>query len=341
MIKWYEGPVKEEDVVVSTRVRVARNLKNYNFPKLLNIQDSEKLTDEIYTCLKEDLSDTFKFFSIKDMEVADRISFVERHLISIDLAKNTNYGSFIIREDEKINIMVNEEDHVRIQALNPGLNLSDCWELVDEIDDLLESKLDYAYDKDYGYLTSCPSNVGTGLRASVMLHLPALKISGNLNNLIEGLSKLGLAVRGIYGEGTKGIGDFYQISNQLTLGQSEEEIIDKLKGVTYQIIDRERNLRTYLVGKQNLELEDKIYRALGILKNARLLDIQETLDLLSIVRFGVEIGKIENLTFRELMNLITKVQIGNIKVNHDIEDNKQIDRLRADIVRKFLEDREV
>ena len=341
MLAWYEGEACEEDVVVSTRVRLARNLKDYNFPKLLNLTESDQLTDEVLNLVKNDLEDNYKFFKLSSMEKEERISFVEKHLISIDLVENFKYSSFLLRDDEKINIMINEEDHIRIQGLNPGLNFKDTWSEVDRTDDFLESKLDYAYHKDYGYLTACPSNLGTGLRVSVMLHLPALNYTNNLPQLIDGLRKLGLTVRGIYGEGTKGFGDFYQISNQITLGQSEEEIMDRLEGVTYQIIEKERALRNYLLEKKRIKLEDKIFRSLGILSNARVLYLKEALEHLSNLRFAIEAEVIDSLDYKDIMKLVTDIQIGNIKESKGKEDLSKVEIERANIVREYLKDKEV
>lgn len=261
MKKWFEEYGLEEDVVVSTRIRMARNLENYRFPQMMRIEESEKLTQEILNAMK-DLSnnDNYKFIRISDLTPLERITFIEEYLISPGLIQKLDYGSFFLREGENITIMINEEDHLRIQVLLPGLNFEEGWKLGNKIDDFLESTLNFAFHEDFGYLTSCPTNVGTGLRASAMVHIPSLVMTGYINNLIQGLNKIGLTVRGVYGEGTEAAGNLYQISNQITLGEEEEEIIEKLKNVIYQIITKERDIRNSLMDKRKSEMEDKVFR---------------------------------------------------------------------------------
>lgn len=254
MVKWVDGTGFEEDVVVSTRIRLARNLINYKFPQKMNIDESEKLTQRVLNVMK-DLPNNmnYKFIRINNLTPLERIVFIEKHLISPGLIQKPDYGSFLLRNDENITIMINEEDHLRIQVLLSGLNFEEGWKIANEIDDFLEGSLDFAFHEDFGYLTACPTNVGTGLRASVMVHLPSLSITGYVKNLINGLNKIGLTVRGLYGEGTEAIGDLYQISNQMTLGEGEEQIIKKLKNVIFQIIDKERDVRNNLFEKRKMK----------------------------------------------------------------------------------------
>ncbi|HSH35930.1 protein arginine kinase, partial [Schnuerera sp.] len=314
MVKWVEGTSSEEDVVVSTRIRLARNLKNYRFPQKMNIEESEKLTQEILNAMKDLFSNiNYKFIRINNLTPLERVIFIEEHLISPGLIQKPDYGSFLLREDEKTTIMINEEDHLRIQTLLPGLNFEKGWDISSEIDDFLEGSLDFAFHEEFGYLTACPTNVGTGLRASVMVHLPSLSITGHVNNLINGLNKIGVTVRGLYGEGTEALGNLYQISNQITLGEGEEQIINKLKNVIHQILDKERNVRNNLLNKRKNEMEDKIFRSLGILKYSRNITSKEAMKLLSNVRLGIEMGIINDIEFKEITKLMIEVQPASIQ----------------------------
>lgn len=341
MTKWLEDSSLDEDVVVSTRVRVARNLDKYKFPSLLSINESDELTEDVLASMKGSLDSNYKFFRTRDLTYTRELKYVEEHLISPELIKEKNKSSFLLRDDEKATIMINEEDHIRIQTLFPGSNLERAWELCSEIDDRLEEELRYAYDKEMGYLTSCPTNVGTGLRASVMLHLPCITMSKNMNSLIEGLRNIGLTVRGLYGEGTEALGNLYQISNQTTLGQSEEEIIEKLNRVVKQIINRERNTREYLKENKLLELEDKIYRSSGILRYARILTSKEATIHLSNIRLGLEIGILKKGDFKDVIKLMMAIQPANIQNEYGEEmDEQERDVARANLIREYISDME-
>lgn len=338
MKKWFEESGLEEDVVVSTRVRIARNLQNYRFPQSMKIEESEKLTQEILNAMKKYPSnDKYKFVRIRDITPVERVAFIEEHLISPGLIKKIDYSSFLLRDDENITIMINEEDHLRIQVLLPGLNFEKGWKLGNETDDFLESNLNFAFHEDFGYLTSCPTNVGTGLRVSAMVHIPSLVITGYINNFIYGLNKIGLTVRGIYGEGTKGIGDLYQISNQITLGEEEEKIIEKLKNVIYQVITKERDLRDNLYSKRKNEMEDRVFRSLGLLKYSRIMSSMEAMKHISNVRLGMEMGIISNIDFKEITKLIIKTQPANIQRNANQELGKEErDIKRAALIRECI-----
>ncbi len=234
--------------------------------------------------------------------------------------------------------MINEEDHLRIQVLLPGLNFEEGWKLCNEIDDFLESTLNFAFDEDFGYLTSCPTNVGTGLRASAMVHIPSLVITGYVDSLIQGLNKIGLAVRGIHGEGTKAIGNLYQISNQTTLGEGgEEEIIEKLRNVIYQIINKERDVRNNLLINKTKEVEDKVFRSLGILKYSRLMTSREAMAHLSNVRLGKEMGIIDDIDYNKIIKLMIDIQPASIQKTANKELNKEErDTRRAGLIRELI-----
>ena len=342
MTKWLEGGAVDLDVVISTRVRVARNIEKYKFPSLITIEESNDLTNEILNAIKDsDDEGDYQFNIIRDLNPRERLVFIEEHLISPGLIQNLDKSSFLIRNDERATIMINEEDHIRIQTLFPGLKLNEAWELCSQIDDNLELKIDYAYDEKLGFLTSCPTNVGTGLRASVMVHLPCLSMTGHIQNIIEALRKVGLTVRGIYGEGSEALGNLYQISNQVTLGESEEEIIIKLNKVISQIVARERNTRRYLIETKALELEDKVYRSLGILTHSRLMSSKEAMTHLSNIKLGWDINLIKNEKLKDIVKLMIDIQPANIqkKLERDMLSVER-DNARAEIIRKFIENTE-
>lgn len=338
MVKWLDGTGLDEDVVVSTRLRLARNLANYRFPNFMNNDEAEAVTNEILNCMKENVYEVpYKFYRIRDLSDTERSAFVEDHLISPNLANNLNTGSFLLRNDEKATVMINEEDHIRIQVLLPGLNFEKGWEMASSIDDSLEGKVEYAYHEKFGYLTACPTNVGTGLRASVMVHLPCITMTGHINSIIEELTKIGLTVRGIYGEGTKALGNIFQISNQTTLGESEEEIIKKLNRVVREIISRERSTRVYMLDKRNHQMEDMIYRSYGILKYGRIISSQEAMNHLSNVKLGCDLGVIDYIKSKDIVKLMIEIQPANIQraANRDLTYEER-DIYRAELIRKKL-----
>lgn len=337
MTKWLDGPAIDDDVVISTRVRVARNISKYRFPSLMTVQESDTLTDDILNGMKEALDDNYRFIRVRDITPREQMVYIEDHLISPNMVQRKDKSSFLIRNDEKATIMINEEDHIRIQTLFPGFNLTDAWDLCSDIDDKLGEKLEYAFDDSWGYLTACPTNVGTGLRASVMLHLPCITISKTINSLIEGLREIGLTVRGLYGEGSEALGYLYQISNQVTLGESEEDIIGKLNKVVYQIIKRERKTREYLKENKSMELENRVYRSYGILSYARIMTSKEAMDHLSNIRLGWEMGIFSSDKIRNIFDLMIEVQPANIQRGLD-KDMSEEDRdiARAKIIRDYI-----
>ena len=314
MSKNLKGP--ESDIVMSSRVRMARNIESISFPHYLDKEKSEDIIDRVYKAINRGnlcLENEFKLIKMDEIDIIERSNYVERHLISPSLAKNVSGGAVLINNEETVGIMINEEDHIRIQCLYPGLQLEKCFNMADKIDDLLEESIVYAFDEQLGYLTSCPTNVGTAIRTSVMLHLPGLGLTGYINGVINTANKIGLAVRGIYGEGTEYLGDIYQISNQITLGMSEEEIITNLKDVTLQIIQNERIAWEKLLDTKSIELEDKVYRSYGTLKNARLLSSKEAMQLISDVKLGVNLKLINGISIEQLNELITIIQPGYLQ----------------------------
>ncbi len=310
--KWMQGTGPEAEFVISTRVRLARNICDIPFPSLASDDQLEsifKLVEKIFLDQQDKLAG-FRFLNIHALTPIYRQVLVEKHLISPLLTKETGCRALAVSDDEMISFMVNEEDHFRIQCILPGLQLEQAWSQASRYDDFLESQVDYAFHEDMGFLTACPTNVGTGLRVSVMLHLPALVITKRINHILAAVNQVSLAVRGLYGEGTEMIGNLFQISNQITLGQSEEEIWQNLYGVTRQLIDQEKKAREQLLNEGREKLADRAGRAFGVLLHARLLGSQETMQLLSDVRLGVDLGLIKKIPLKVLNELLVVTRPG-------------------------------
>ena len=332
--RWYLGVGEQSDIVVSTRIRLARNLNEYPFPNKLNTKSRTALNNIIKDAVEADKKFDLRFVEMKSLARFEAASMAERHIISPEFASDADGRALMISKDEDICIMLNEEDHIRIQIMKSGFALDEAYAVADEIDDLLGSKLEYAFDERIGYLTQCPTNLGTGMRASVMLHLPALTMNGQIHKLINTISKLGLTFRGAFGEGTKATGDMYQLSNQITLGISEEFAIRNLKAITLQLCANERAAREELL--KSIDTEDAIYRAYGTLKWARLLSTQELMDNLSLVRLGSVAGKI-SVPIETLNELMISMQPASINVMAAQKlDEKERDTIRATKVRNRL-----
>ncbi|RLD15587.1 MAG: protein arginine kinase [Caldiserica bacterium] len=335
---WIREKGEDSDIIVSSRIRIARNLKNYPFPAKAKKDIQKKIRDEIISKIKKiSYLKKSEIFLIEELTPTDKRFLVERHLISYDLAKSRNIGAVVIGDEEILSIMINEEDHLRLQGLNPGLNLFDTYNIVSVLDDELSKVLSYAYSEEFGYLTSCPTNVGTGLRASVLLHLPAIVKTNQINLLLESLTRVGMVARGFYGEGTKSLGDFFQVSNQITLGLSEREIVDKLERVVKEIIKKEREVRESFYKKEKLEVEDKIYRSYGILKYAVRLSYQELMDKISSLRMGIGLGIKLPITVESLNRIMLLSQPAHLEerlgrvLNYTEQEIE-----RAKLVKSFL-----
>ena len=332
--RWYLGVGEQSDIVVSTRIRLARNLNEYPFPNKLNTKSRTAINNIIKDAVEADNKFDLRFVEMKSLARFEAASMAERHIISPEFASDADGRALMISKDEDICIMLNEEDHIRIQIMKSGFALDEAYQVADEIDDLLGSKLQYAFDERIGYLTQCPTNLGTGMRASVMLHLPALTMNGQIHKLINTISKLGLTFRGAFGEGTKAVGDMYQLSNQITLGISEEFAIRNLKAITLQLCANERAAREELL--KSIDTEDAIFRAYGTLKWARLLSTQELMDNLSLVRLGSVAGKI-SVPIETLNELMISMQPASINVLAQQKlDEKERDTIRATKVRNRL-----
>lgn len=336
--KWYKKSGAEGDVVISSRIRLARNLRDYPFPHLLNLQQKNEIANKVKDALENSnsyIAKSFNFINMARLSALEASSLVERHLISPAFAKDRAGKYLLITDDETISIMINEEDHLRIQVLSEGLSVKEAYETADKIDTLLDNALGFAFHNKLGYLTQCPTNLGTGLRASVMLHLPALQSGGVIDRLEDNLAKIGLILRGTFGEGSDAQVGLYQLSNQVTLGLSEETAIDNLRSVALQIIGNEREARNNAC--KRLDTQDYIMRCLGTLRYARLMDNRECLSLLSSVRLGVSEKIIEGITLDEINALMTEVQPATLTKNAGKDlTAQQRDKERADKLRDNL-----
>jgi len=326
--------LKNNDIVITSRIRLARNLKNYKFPIYMTESESNSVINEIYNAVSK--HENYKLTYMKDLSDVKKNSLIENHIISPALANKRNEGAFLLSPDGKTSVMINEEDHIRIQTIEDGLSLKECWKLSNEVDDIIEESVDYAFDRELGYITACPTNIGTGMRASVMLHLPALSITNQIDKLLYGVSQLGVAVRGVYGEGTKSIGHLYQISNQGTLGASEETLIDKINQIVMQIIDKEKNTREHLMKNNYDDLEDDFYRAYGLLTNARKMTVDEAMKLLSLIKLGSEMGITPMVKGKNIYQLMIWIQPNNISTIDTELTPKDRDKKRAEIIRREL-----
>ncbi len=342
--KWIVETGPEPDVVLTSRVRLARNLRGFPFPHLLDANGARQMLRQVQDLLtlgssRGDLG-SFEFLSLADIGQLDRQVLIEKHLISPDFARSEHPGAaLLVSDDEAISIMLNEEDHLRIQCIYPGFQLEECWRRTSQVDDLLESRLEYAFDATRGYLTACPTNLGTGLRASVMVHLPGLAMTQQISKVLAAIGQVGLVVRGLYGEGTEAVGNLFQISNQITLGPSEEEILQNLAAVIRQIVEQERTAQQALLKANRWAMEDRVYRAYGTLTNARLLTSQEAIRLLSDVRLGHELGILNEVSYRTQNELLVLTQPAMMQRFADEEMQPETrDYKRAAIVRQRLKE---
>ncbi len=337
--EWLRATGPHADIVVSSRVRLARNLHPYPFLQRLPEDQQEEIIEMVEDAVhKSERIKEAHYFRYNNLTDLDRQFLLERHLISREHAGEKGEKAVAISPNEVVSLMVLEEDHLRLQAFQSGFNLTETWRILTQVDDDLEKILNYSFSPSLGYLTACPTNVGTGLRASCMLHLPGLILTKQVHKVLQALAKLNLAVRGLYGEGTQATGNFFQFSNQVTLGQPEEEIIDNLVGVIQQVIDHEREARQYLKDKRKSKFEDQIWRALGTLKSARVISSQEANQLLSLLQLGVHLVLIPNtLTIQELNALFLLVQPAHLqKLLEKSLNSAERDIRRADLMRERL-----
>lgn len=344
MSKWYHA--KDNDypgVIMSSRVRLARNLKDFPFPNQMTSDQGLHLVKEISEALdKSQIGDkVFHGRYMDQIPSLDKVALMEEHIISPAFINSNMPRGIVASEDESSSIMINEEDHLRIQAMTFGADLKKVYNEANRLDDFIEEKFDYAYDDEFGYLTACPTNLGTGPRASYMIHVPALEASGQLRIILDAIGKFGITFRGIYGESSEPIGSVFQISNQVTMGFNEKEIMDNLNSVTMQIVDQEMKVREKLLTEKPLEFEDSIYRSYGLLKYARVISSKETMTLLSDIKLGFELGilKTDSYSNINIFELMTNIQPGNLqKIEKRPLDVEERDIARANYIRKMIPD---
>ncbi|NCG12805.1 MAG: protein arginine kinase [Planctomycetia bacterium] len=338
--EWLQGTGPDADLVISSRVRLARNLANSPFTSVSTEDQSKAVSERIETALQRlDGGLPLHVMELEKKDVVERQVLVERHLVSHDLATGSGSRLVAFDEAESFSVMGNEEDHLRLQVMKSGYQLEEAWSQMCPLERSLEEDLQFAFHSKYGYLTACPTNVGTGLRASVMLHLPAMVITGQIEEMTRAATKIHLAVRGLFGEGTEAQGDFFQMSNQRTLGLSEEQVLENIASVLPNIIVYERKLRDELLERRRERIEDRIGRAFGILSHARVITSKEALERLSLVRLGVAMGFLDDVSMNQINRMFLHSQPGHLQslVGEPLTTEDR-DRKRADLLRSILGD---
>ncbi len=336
--RWMDSKGPYSEIVFSSRIRFARNLQNHRFTISSSKEEKRKLFNE----LSDEILgiDNFKngyFFEMHELSPLEKDFLVERHLVSFDLCFEYDMSGVMIDEEERVSIMVNEEDHLRIQGFAGGLQLFEIYDFLSLLDDEIGMRVQYAFDKEFGYLTSCPTNIGTGLRASALVHLPALVITGEVEKIIRKLKAKKILVRGLYGEGSEVKGNFFQLSSSVSLGRSEESIISLVTEVVKDIVEQERNAREVLIKNAQVQIEDKIWRAYGVLNYAQLLTSEEVINLSSAVRLGVGLGIIRNIGIKQLNKLLIYIQPAHLQLLYNKKmDNYERDQTRALFVKEDL-----
>ncbi|MEW5768244.1 MAG: protein arginine kinase [bacterium] len=334
--KWLDGSGPYAGIVFSSRIRLARNINQLPFSHWANAAALKKVAERVMIAVPNNqYMKGAEILELDELSTLDKEFLVERHLISPESVKGKG-ELIVIGDKELVSVMVNEEDHLRIQAMASGLQLSSVWRYLDQIDDKFSQELDYAISPEWGYLTACPTNVGTGIRASVMIHLPAIAMTKQIDKLLKAVSQLGLAIRGIHGEGTEALGNLFQISNQVTLGRTEEEITDNIERVSKQIIEHEEKAQALLLKEAKTQVEDRVFRAYAILTSARIVTSKEAINLFSLLRLGVNIGLVE-IDFSTLNEIFILSQPAHIRKRYgqDLSQDEQ-DVRRADLIREKL-----
>lgn len=337
--EWMDGSGPMCDIVISSRVRLARNVAGFVFHHRADEEQRRDIYDFVSERLERtDIGEHLWFLSLNRIEDLERQMLTERQLISKRLADDHDTGGVALTQDESLSIMINEEDHIRMQVLASGLQLEETYQSINRIDNIIEDKIDYAFSPKYGYLTACPTNVGTGIRVSVMLHLPALKMTGQIEKVFRAAKELKLAVRGLHGEGSEPLGDFYQLSNQTTLGKKESQIIEELVSMAVEpIVEYERRARDKLLSDRLVSLDDKIYRALGIVANARLISSDEVAYLLSVIRLGIHLERIKEVSLHTVNEIFQLTQPAHLQHHFakELTANER-DEARAQFIREKL-----
>ena len=336
--KWYEKNGFNGDVVISTRIRLARNLEEYPFPIRFNEQVKHQIVEKVKDAVLNNnsvIATRFTCINVDNINAGEKVSLVERHLVSPEFISEKSEKALLLLDDESVSIMINEEDHIRLQVMSEGFELDKTYEQASRIDTLLDERLKFAFSDTLGYLTQCPTNLGTGMRASVMIHLPALQATKAMRKISENLAKLGLTIRGTYGEGSEPVAAMYQLSNQISLGISEKTAIENLKNITLQLVNQELQTRENL--SKQLAVQDSVYRSEGILKSARLITCDEALKHLSNIRMGITTGLIENVPLDTVNRLIVEIQPATlIHYTGQKLNPQERDAVRATLLRNNL-----
>jgi protein arginine kinase len=339
---WYQDERTDQSQILSSRIRLARNVRKYPFHNKLTAEDARRMVHETTDAINNDRQAVNRLFhppiDINSISDTEQKVFLEKHIVSPEFLKSDKPRGLLLAADQNVSVMVNEEDHIRIQTVTPGDGLDESFVLANRIDDLIEESIEYAFHKDYGYLTACPTNAGTGLRASYMIHLPFLEKASQIKNLLPAISKFGITLRGIYGEGTESMGGIYQISNQITLGKSEEDIIRGLQNVTKNVIEREKAMRDKILGERRSDIVNNIYRAYGILSYSRKMTKQEAMDLLSEIRMGYLCGLLDlPRPEKRIYQIMMEVQPGHLtRVAGEEMDEAACDEARASYLREMF-----
>jgi len=336
--EWLKSTGPNSDIVISSRIRLARNLDKIPFPHWGNKKQSEGVLNAITEAIgKVDSLKSSTTFQLAGLDSVDKQFLIERHLMSYEHGQRADSKAVTIDDEEIISIMINEEDHIRMQVMQSGFNLFEAWNIINKLDDCLAKELKFAFLADWGYLTACPTNTGTGMRGSVMLHLPALVMTTQINRVLAAIAKLSFTTRGLYGEGTQATGNFFQVSNQVSLGLSEGDIIENINGLIRQIIEQEGTARETMLSRNRAVLEDRINRSFGILKSAHIITSQETIELLSMVRLGCEMGMIKDLNRRRINELFITTQPAHLqKIENKKLSTQERDVKRAELIRNKL-----
>jgi len=336
---WMTGKGAENSIVLTSRIRLARNVQDAPFPGWAKKKERCHVLEEVRPAVDE-LSVMAKGFSheLNDLTSLQKQVLVERHLISREQAARGEGSAMVVDRKQRLSLMINEEDHLRMQSISSGMDLRGAYDLIQTIDRQLEQKVEFAFDSKLGYLTACPTNLGTGMRASAMLHLPALVLSEQINQVLQAISKIGLAVRGLFGEGTESLGHLFQISNQSTLGESEEHIIHRLERVIGQVATHEKNARLKMLEEKPMTLSDKVGRAYGLLSHAQMIDSKEAFNLISILRLGADVGCFERQVIAVCDALLMDIQPGHLQLHagEELAPEKR-DEIRAEIIRGRLQ----
>ncbi|MDA7951390.1 MAG: protein arginine kinase [Pirellulaceae bacterium] len=335
---WLQGTGPEADVVISSRIRLARNLADFPFIRQCTHTDRKGIESQIkQQLLDQPFFAESTFIDVSELSKLERQLLVERQLISQELSKTEGARSVAIAKQEAFSLMINEEDHLRIQVMESGFNLKETWDRINELDDHLEERLTYAFHEKFGYLTACPTNVGTGMRVSVMLHLPALTMTDQVDKVFRSLQEINLVVRGLYGEGSQSMGDLFQISNQLTLGKTEEELLAQVKEVVTEIIAFERKAREHLLLERKRELSDRASRAIGILSSAHTITSEETMDLLSSLRMGIYLNLVTQMKIPDINRIFLETQPAHLQKIYGGElDTYDRNTERAQYLQRYL-----